>query len=369
MKAALAAALAVLATLAAGCGGDSKSAARTLRLAVGPGYVENGSGDPKADWVTPFEESTGCRVRTRVALTTDELVSLVETGRYDGAAGLSDAVVRLAAAGAIAPVEPRTDVVASLRSAPALSWNGRLYGVPQGRGANLLMWRTDVVRPAPTDWDVVFDSGSPYTGHVTAYDGPMTIADAAIRLRSTRPELGIRDPYELDEAQFAAAIELLRRQREAIGNYWWDYVREQSSFASGDFVVGTTWRFVADLLAADGVPVRAVLPREGSTGWVDAWMVSSRARNPDCMARWLDWMLTPEVNAEVAEWLGEAPANPAACGQTADERWCSRYHARDERWFSRVSYWRTPVRTCGDGRGEVCKDWDDWVEAWEEVSD
>ena len=368
MKAALVAALAVTATLAAGCGGNGERQ-RVLSLVVGPGYVENGSGDPKADWVTPFERATGCKVRTRVALTTDELVALVETGRYDGAAGLSDAVVRLAAAGAIAPVEPRPEVPESLRAAPALRWNGRLYGVPQGRGANLLMSRTDVVRPAPTDWGVVFDARSPYSGHVTAYDGPMTIADAALHLRSTRPELGIRDPYELDDAQFAAALGLLRRQRLAIGNYWWDYVREQSSFASGDFVVGTTWRFVADLLAADGVPVRVVLPREGSTGWVDAWMVASKARNSECMARWLDWMLTPKVNAEVAEWLGEAPANPAACAQTADERWCSRYHARDERWFSRVSYWRTPQRNCGDARGEVCKDWDDWVEAWEDVSD
>jgi putative spermidine/putrescine transport system substrate-binding protein len=363
----LAAVLAGLAALAAGCGGTSHD--RELRLVVGPGYVENGTGDPKADWVTPFEESTGCRVRSRVAVTTDELVALMKSGRFDGGAGLSEAVVRLAADGALAPVEPRPEVAKALRRPPALVWNGRLYGVPQGRGANLLMWRTDLVKPAPRDWGVVFDPGSPYAGKVTAYDGPMTIADAAVHLRATRPELGIRDPFELDERQFAAALGLLRAQREAIGNYWWDYVREQSSFAAGDFVVGTTWRFVAELLEADGVPVRAVLPREGSTGWLDAWMVSSKARRSECMQKWLDWMLTPRVNAQVAEWLGEAPANPAACAHTADPGWCSRYRARDEAWFSRVAYWRTPERECGDGRGAVCKGWDDWVDAWDEVSD
>jgi putative spermidine/putrescine transport system substrate-binding protein len=87
------------------------------------------------------------------------------------------------------------------------------------------------------------------------------------------------------------------------------------------------------------------------------------------MRQWLDWMLTPRVNAQVAEWLGEAPANPDACAHTSDRGWCSRYHARDEAWFSRVAYWRTPERNCGDTRGAACKDWDDWVEAWDEVSE
>jgi putative spermidine/putrescine transport system substrate-binding protein len=373
VRAAVAGALVALAVLAAGCGGDDRDG-RRLELVVGPGYVENGTGDPKADWVTPFERASGCDVRTRVALTTDELVALVGTGAYDGAAGLGDALGRLVQEGDLAPIDTGRlahwrEVAPSLRTAPVVVRNGRVYGVPQGRGANLLMWRTDVVRPAPTGWGAVFDAGSPHAGRVTGYDGPIAIADAALHLRATRPELGIEDVYELDATQFAAAIRLLGQQRLAIGNYWWDYVREQAAFAAGDAVVGTTWQFVADLLAADGVPVRAILPREGATGWVDAWMVAKGAPHEDCMYRWLDWMLEPTVNAQVAQWLGEAPSTRAACVHTADPGWCPRYHAADERWFSRVDYWRAPSADCGDGRGRVCKDWDDWAEAWEEVSD
>ena len=65
------------------------------------------------------------------------------------------------------------------------------YGIPHGRGANLLMYRTDKVKPAPDSWSVVFDKASPYKGTVTAYDSPIYIADAALYLKATKPELGL----------------------------------------------------------------------------------------------------------------------------------------------------------------------------------
>ena len=70
-----------------------------------------------------------------------------------------------------------------------------MYGVPHGWGANLLMYNTDVVKPAPTSWGAVFDGASDYAGKVTAYDSPIYIADAAPYLMKTQPDLGIEDPY------------------------------------------------------------------------------------------------------------------------------------------------------------------------------
>ena len=95
-----------------------------------------------------------------------------------------------------------------------------MYGVPHGRGANLLMWRTDKVTPAPDCWGVVFDANSPYKGKVTAYDSPIYIADAALYLMKTQPDLGIKNPYALDDKQFQAAVDLLKKQRKIIGEYW-----------------------------------------------------------------------------------------------------------------------------------------------------
>ena len=76
----------------------------------------------------------------------------------------------------------------------------------------------------------------------------------------TKPDLGIENPYALDDDQFQAAIDLLKQQREIIGEYWSDYTKEQAAFTSGDSVLGTTWQVIANLLDGEKVPVETVLP-------------------------------------------------------------------------------------------------------------
>ncbi len=381
-----------LSFLAAGCGGSSSDSAGTtaesggdsgLPTEIGPGegrvdliawagYVEDGSTDPKVDWVTGFEQETGCQVNVKIGNTSDEMVTLMRTGNYDGVSASGDATLRLIAAGDVAPVntdliENYADVFEGLKNQPHNSVDGQMYGVPHGRGANLLMWRTDKVTPAPDSWSVVWDEGSPYKGHVTAYDSPIYIADAALYLKATQPDLGIDNVYELDDAQFQAAVDLLKQQRTVIGEYWSDYTKSQAAFTSGNSVVGTTWQVIANLLAADKVKIETVLPKEGSTGWSDTWMISSKAKHPNCMYLWMNHIISPQANADVAEWFGEAPANAKSCDLTADPNHCTTYHADDEAYFDQVAYWTTPQADCGDDRGEVCKDYSEWVQAWTEI--
>ena len=79
-----------------------------------------------------------------------------------------------------------------LQSPPHNTVNGIHYGVSHGWGGNTLMYRTDKVSPAPTSWSAVFDParGAPYQGKVTAYDGTIYIADAALYLKATSPSSG-----------------------------------------------------------------------------------------------------------------------------------------------------------------------------------
>ncbi|MCD6015196.1 MAG: extracellular solute-binding protein [Solirubrobacterales bacterium] len=378
--------LAFMVAFAAGCGsddddeGDSGGEALTelgegegeVNLVAWAGYVEDGSTDPKVDWVTDFEQETGCKVNVKIGNTSDEMVQLMRTGQYDGVSASGDASGRLVEGGDVDPVNVDLipnyeDVFDALKDQPYNTFDGANYGVPHGRGSNLLMYDPAEVKPAPTSWDVVFDRADEYSGQVTAYDNPIYIADAALYLREHDPELGITDPYELDQDQFDAAIELLKQQREHIGEYWSDYTKEIQAFANGDSSVGTTWQVIANLLNADGSKEKVLLPEEGATGWSDTWMLSSEAEHPNCMYMWMDHIISPEANAAVAEWFGEAPANEKSCALTADKEHCDIYHADDEAFFDQIEYWKTPVSDCGDDRGDVCKTYDEWVQGWNEV--
>src|SRR4051795_3494319 len=385
----------VVALVATACGGSSTSGSSSANAAppvpkiamaqsVGAGegsldlinwagYAEDGTNDKSVDWVHPFQKATGCIVHDKIGNTSDEMVQLMKTGRYDGVSASGDATLRLVYGSQVAPVN--TSLVPNYATIQEFlknrSWNavnGQMYGIPHGWGANLLMWNTKVVKTAPTSWGVVFDANSPYKGKVTAYDSPIYIADAALYLMKHQPDLGIKDPYALDADQLQEAVDLLKKQKEHVSEYWSDYLREVQAFKTGDSVIGTTWQVIASVAEGEKAPVDAVLPDEGSTGWSDTWMVASKAAHPNCAYAWMDYITSPKAQAAVAEYFGEAPANTKACSLTTDKSFCDTYHAEDAAYAEKIHYWTTPIEQCLDGRTDVkCTNYGDWTTAWTEV--
>jgi putative spermidine/putrescine transport system substrate-binding protein len=376
----------VAALVLAGCGGGSSSSADkpggqayqgpvgdgegAVSILAWPGYAENGSTDPAVDWVTPFEEATGCKATIKTFGTSDEAVSLMQGGGYDVVSASGDATLRLIYGDLVQPVNTDlvpsyADVFSGLKNQSFNSVDGQMYGIPHGRGANLLMWNPKVVTTAPDSWGAVFDGASPYAGKVSAYDSPIYIADAALYLMANQPDLGITDPYALDQTQFDAAMALLETQKPIIGEYWGDYLKNIDAMKNGTTVLGTTWQVNLNYANADGEVVKATLPKEGATGWSDTWMVAKDTKNINCSYKWLDWIAGPQANAQVAEWFGEAPANAKACDLVSDKTFCDTFHAGDEAYWANVHFWNTPSETCVDGRTDVkCVPYAEWSKAW-----
>lgn len=382
--------LASTALLLAACsGGGGGSAAPSYPASIGTledslnlvawvGYVEDGSNDPKVDWVHPFEDSVGgkCKVSVKTAGTSNEMKDLIDSGNYDGVSASGNLSGRLVAAGEAAPVNVDLvpnykDVFPALKDQPYNTFGGVHYGIPHGRGANLLAWRSDLVTGDQQSWSVLFDPNTPAKGKLSVYDDPIYIADAAVYLMSTKPDLGIKNPYELDQKQFDAAVTLLKGERPNIAEYWTDATAQIQAYTAGEVTAGTTWQYQVNtmLAAPQPVAIKATLPKEGSTGWSDTWMVYSKAKHPNCMYKWMDWIISPQVNAQVAVWFGEAPSNSKACqfADQAEPNHCATFHANDEAYFDRVYEWTVPQADCGDSRGATCKDYSAWLQAWTEI--
>jgi putative spermidine/putrescine transport system substrate-binding protein len=380
-----AAASAALVLLATGCSSSSDSESGAAAPASYAGPVGEGEGqvnvlawpgyvvqdpDNGTDWVTEFETNTGCKVNLKEFGTSDEAVKLMQGGGYDVVSASGDATLRLVASDSVQPVNTSlvpnyADIFPGLKDKPWNTVDGVNYGIPHGRGANLLMYNTEVVTPAPTSWKDTFDPASPYAGKVTAYDSPIFIADAAVYLMATQPELGIKDPYALDQKQFDAAIAVLEAQKPLVSEYWSDYLKEMAAFKSGTSVLGTTWQVIVNAAQAEGPKVDAVKPSEGATGWSDTWMVAKDTKNINCSYEWLNWIVSPKTNAQVAEYFGEAPANSKSCAETANADHCAQFHADTEDYWNDVYYWNTPSTQCLDGRTDVeCVPYAKWSEAW-----
>ena len=344
-----------------------------VNLVAWAGYAEDGSTDPTYDWVTPFEEITDCSVNVKVGNSSDEMVQLMQSGEYDTVSASGDATTRLIQGGEVTEIDVAefssyADIFEQLKLQPWNSVDGAPYGIPHGRGANLLVFNTEAFPEAPDSWGAMFVPGGPADGAISVYDSPIYIADAALYLKATQPDLGIDDPYALDQAQFDAAIALLQEQKDIAGQYWALYTDQQAALEDGSALAGTTWQVIVNLAQTNGALIDAVKPVEGATGWSDTWMLSSQAANPNCAKLWMDWIASPWANSQVAVWFGEAPSNAKSCDLDGMASHCELFHASDDDYWTDVHYWTTATEECLDGRTDVaCVPYTKWVEAWTEL--
>jgi len=328
-----------------------------VNIVAWPGYIERGETDAAFDWVTSFEEATGCMVQIKSANTSDEMVALMNEGGFDLVTASGDASLRLVAGNRVQPINlsliPSWDTVDTrLQNAPWHTVNGVHYGVPYQWGPNVLMYNTEVFGDSPpTSWNVVFEEmtlpdGQSNAGRVQAYDGPIHVADAAQYLMAHQPELGITSPYELNADQYAAALDLLRVQRTLTSRYWHDAFIQMDDFRNEGMAASGSWPFQVNLLQADGVPVASTIPEEGVTGWADTTMLHADAANPTCAYLWMEHTLSSNLQADLSVWFGANPVVPTACSdgsgmQTAEG--CATNGMND---FDRVQFWTTPVTQC-----------------------
>src|SRR5262245_41313471 len=377
---------AVVALLLTACGSSSNNTGNTLaqpptagmkpldKIGAGEGQLNLIAWEGYVDdsWAKPFTQQTGCVVNAKYAGSSDEMVSLMKDGgggQYDMVSASGDADLRLIYGGDVRPMNEKLipdwpNFQTYFKNPPYNTINGVHYGISLQWGPNVLLYNTKKFANPPTSWSAVYDASN--KGLVTAYDYPITIADAALYLSKSQPKLGIKDPYELTKAQFDASVQLLTTQRQLIKKYWGLASDEISMFQNGDAYIGAAWPYQTIQLKAAKAPVADTIPSEGATGWGDTWMLATKAPHPNCAYMWTAYVSTAKIQAMQALFFGETPVNTQACAQmeTLQPGSCAQYHAdAPGSYFETIKFWKTPIATCDDG-SQNCIPYDHWVSAW-----
>jgi putative spermidine/putrescine transport system substrate-binding protein len=229
------------------------------------------------------------------------------------------------------------------------------------------MYNTKAFPKKPTSWGAIYSPKN--KGRITIPDNPIQIADAALYLSKTRPGLGIKDPYELTKPQLDAVVQLLQKQRPLIRKYWALASDQIDLFKNGGSTIGASWPYQVNALRAAKTPVAATIPREGTTGWSDSYMMSSNAQHPNCAYKWMQYITEPRPQAQQAIYFGETPVNKKACKvmDQLSKGSCAQYSAnRPESYYRSIKFWKTPITNCGNGKSN-CMDLRAWTDAWTKI--
>jgi len=194
---------------------------------------------------------------------------------------------------------------------------GNAHGVIYLWGTNGIGYNEKMVKAllpdAPLDsWRLVFD---PAVAAKVAKCGISVLDSPAEMLRAVLNFLG-KNPNSQDPADLAAATQVLTKIRPYIRNInSSEYIE---ALANGDLCVSVGYN--GDVMQArdrardanKGIDIKYSIPKEGTILWFDMLAIPKDAPDPDSAYAFMNYLMTPQVIADVSNFKRYADANLAA---------------------------------------------------------
>jgi len=177
-----------------------------------------------------------------------------------------------------------------------------LVSVIKDWGTTGFMYRTDMIDESPSSWTDFWRLAGKVSGRVTVLDSPGEVIGAALKMHGW--SYNASSPEQLASAR----RDLLDLKPHLLG-FETDY---KPLLASGEACLSLGWNGDAAVLNAQGVPVRYVVPTEGSQIWEDDWAIAAVAPNREPAHGFLDYVLRPEIAAQEARYTRYATGSRAA---------------------------------------------------------
>lgn len=173
--------------------------------------------------------------------------------------------------------------------------DGVVYAVPKDWGTTGFIVNTKEVSQNPASWKEFFElTQGPLSGKVTVHDYQLTTIGSAAKALGY--SFNTVDPKELAEVE-----KLLIATKPHLFGITSDY---QPAMRNGDATMAMCWTNDAAQLHRDIPEMKYVLGKDGGEIWVDHYAIVKGAPNPDAAYAFIDYILTPEINAKEIEAHG-----------------------------------------------------------------
>jgi putrescine transport system substrate-binding protein len=325
------------ALLMSACGGGKSGTQGTANVSASAAAESPGAPDSGkvlnlyiwSDYLAPnalpdFEKQTGIKVHVSYFDTNETLETRLLAGHsgFDLVVPTASYFERQIKAGVYLTLDKSKlpnlkNMDAQLMSRVALHDPDNAHGVIYTWGTNGIGYNEKMIKAllpdAPVDsWRMVFD---PAVASKIAKCGISVLDSPAEMVRVVLSYLG-RDPNSQKPEDLAAAEAALNKIRPYIRNInSSEYIE---ALANGDICLAVGYN--GDVLQArdrardanKGIEIQYVVPKEGSILWFDMLAVPKDAPDPESAYAFLDYMMTPQVAADVSDFRRYATANAAA---------------------------------------------------------
>jgi spermidine/putrescine transport system substrate-binding protein len=267
-----------------------------------------------------FEEKYGVKVNCTFYHGNEELWSKIQAG-HEGLDIIQPShhmIVRFAEAGLLEPIDTAkipsyADVFESFKGQAYAMYQGSQYSVPYTFGINGICYRTDFVTGTVDSWASCWDAK--YSGHIGWSRNP----DDAVQ--AVALYLGM-DVSKLDEDTDAKLVQIkaaMDQQNPLLLKRFESLEEEKNLLATGDLWITSSDDGLCRQMKLDGQPVELVVPKEGVTAWIDQFAIMADAPNKDCAYAWIDYMLSPDVAAQMIKEIGYMVVNQKAADALSPE--------------------------------------------------
>lgn len=307
----------------------------TLNILCWEGYA-----DPV--FTKGFEDKYGVTVKGTYFGSSDELISKLQNGgaeAYDLISPSTDMAGLIVSEGLVAPIDTKTisqwdSLAPQLRNMNDVVKDGKVYGMPFTWGPDYLIYDADVVKTEPDSWKIFQDPQ--YKGKVSLWDDISNIY-----LIGQMQGLDKTDKaaiYNMTDEQLKSAKAELIKMKPQIRKYWATAGELDNMFKNKEVVLAVGWPLTVANLNREGRNLKAVIPQEGATGWIDRLMITAGSKNKQLAQLYLDYISQPENMAKVLSVNNYNVANAGSDRFLTPEL---KKIAEASQFFDKLNFWQT----------------------------